>query len=474
VKILHKHKGSAAVRFGLCLAACLSWSRVAGAEVELAEKDGWTFTFDGRINAFLSGGNGDDLPLPTPDPAGVNTHYVMGGTGDSQAPPGTGRANVGWPGNYGQQDSMNNYRAIRVRSGMYGNIMGFGVGRKVSDDLSIRGYISIWSTVESLNYDKWAPINAEAREGYFNVIGNWGTVTIGRTLAWLGRMSYEIDTAYGHGFGVGLPCTDGLGPACGHIGTGAIFPGYGANVSYTTPSIGGLRLHAGVFDPVVFSTSAQDWSHASIVRPEGALTFDRPIGATGRIKLGVEGLYQPISRIAMDATTMATSRVSTSIWGASGGLRVEVGPLRLGVSGFRGKGLGLFYALQRSSATEDKNPTDPQLRTFTGGYGQLALVFGKIQLSGGFGMSYVDQTTFDKSDASVSVIRYQRGISGGFYYYATDAIVVGVDFFNFAAGWWGSPLVDTDPNTGAMTVSGKLAGEKQVLNFLNAGVTYHW
>jgi len=470
VKILHKHKGSAAVRFGLCLAACLSWSRVAGAEVELAEKDGWTFTFDGRINAFLSGGNGDDLPNPTPDPTG-STHYLMGGVGDPQASgANNGRANVGWPGNYGQQDSMNNYRAIRVRSGMYGNILGFGIARKVSEDTSIRGYVSIWSTVESLGYDKWAPINAEAREGYFNVIGRWGTATIGRTLAWLGRMSYEIDTAYGHGYGVGLPCSDSLGPACGHIGTGAIFPGYGANISYATPSLGGLRLHAGLFDPVVFSTSAQDWSHASFVRPEGALTFDSPIGAAGRVKLGVEGLYQPVSRISMDPTSGATSRVTTSVWGVSGGLRLEMGPVRFGVSGFRGKGLGLFYALQRGSATEDKNPVDPQLRTFTGGYGQVALVFGKLQLSGGFGMSYVYQTNYDKIDATVSVIRYQRGISGALYYYATDSIVVGVDFFNFAAGWWGAPTAD--PTT--MAVTGKLAGETQVLNFLNAGLTYHW
>jgi hypothetical protein len=469
VKILQKHNRSAALRFGLCLAACLSWSRVAGAEVELMNKDGWTFSFDGRVNAFLSGGIGDDFPNPTMDPSG-GMHYVMGGLGDPQASgAGVGRANVGWPGNYGQQDANNNYKAIRVRSGMYGNILGFGIGRQVSEDTSIRGYISIWTTIESLGYDKWAPNTPEAREGYFNVVGKWGTATIGRTLGWLGRMSYEIDTLYGHGFGVGLPCTDSLGPACGHIGTGEIFPGYGANVSYTTPSLGGLRIHAGLFDPVVFSTTASDWSHASFVRPEGALTFERLFGTGGRVKLGVEGLYQPVSRIAMDPSG-TTSRLTTSIWGVSGGLLVAAGPLRVGVSGFRGKGLGLFYALQRGSANEDRNPADPELRLFTGGYGQLALVFGKLQLSGGFGMSYVNQTAYDKSDATVSVIRYQRGVSGGVYYYATDSIVIGVDYFNFAAGWWGAPLVD--PNT--MQVTGKLAGETQLLNFVNAGMTYHW
>jgi hypothetical protein len=437
----------------------MGWSRVAAAEIELAEKDGWTFTFDGRVNAFLSGGKGDNLPLGTVDPTtGTVTHTVMG---QGSMGPGNGLADVGWPGNYGQMDANNNYFAMRVRSGMYGNILGFGIARKVGEDMTVKGYVSIWSTVESLGYDKWSQLNAEAREGYFNLNGRWGTFTAGRTLGWLGRMSYEIDTSYGHGYGVGLPCTDALGPACGHIGTGAIFPGYGANLAYATPNFGGLQLHVAAFDPVVFGNNPSDWSHASIVRPEGSLTFDRPIGESTRIKIGVEGLWQPVSRCSDATCTM--SKLTTSVWGAAGGLRVEAGPVRLGVSGFRGKGVSLFYALQRSSATEDNSP-DRQLRTFTGFYTQGAIMVGRFQLAGGFGMSLVDQTTFDKTDTTMSVIRYQRGISGAAYYYATDSIVVGLDFFNFAAGWYGAPLA----------AGGKLAGETQVLNFVNAGVTYHW
>lgn len=462
MNILKKLKTSNAVRVGLCLAGCMAWSRHARAEVELVEKDGWTFTFDGRVNAFLSGGTGDDLPLPTPDPAG-SMHFVQGGPGDPSATgPGNGRANVGWPGNYGQQDSNNKYLAIRVRSGMYGNVLGFGVGRKVSENTTIKGYISIWSTVESLGYDKWAPINAEAREGYFNVMGSWGTATVGRTLGWLGRTSWEIDTAYGHGYGVGLPCTDALGPACGHIGTGEIFPGYGANIAYATPNLAGLQLHVALFDPVVFSTSMSDWSHASVVRPEGSVTFEQPLGGLGKIKIGVEGLYQPVSRIAMDAAGNP-SKVTTGVWGASGGLRLEAGPLRLGLSGFTGKGLGLFYALQRSSATEDGSP-DKELRMFSGFYGQGGLAFGRLLVNAGFGLSLVNQTTFDKTDTTQSTIHYQRGISAGVYYHATDSIVLGLDWFMFAAGWYGAPLAG----------GGKLAGETQVLNFVNGGVTYHW
>src|SRR6185503_3461586 len=239
-----------------------------------------------------------------------------------------------------------------------------------------------------------------------------------------GRSSYEIDTAYGHGFGVGLPCTDALGPACGHMGTGAIHPGYSAGFSYSTPSLAGLQLHAGIYDPIIFG--AGSWTHAPIPRPEGSITFDRQLGETARIKFGVEGLYQPLSRLEpiVDPTTgmvVGQNKLSTAVWGGSGGLRIEVGPVRVGVSGFRGKGVGLFYALQKTQATEDQTH---QLRTFTGFYGQGALVFGRLHVTGGFGMSLADQTADDKINPLLSVIRYQRGISGGVYFHATDSIVL--------------------------------------------------
>lgn len=464
MKIVKKLRHSNGARFGLCVATCLLASRVAHAEVQLADKDGWTFSFDGRVNSFVSGGFGDNLPLPS----AMGTHIVMGDRSSASV----GVPNAGWPANYGQSDVNNNFVNIRVRSGMYGNILGFGVARKLTETTSVKGYISIWTTVESLAQDKWAPVVPEAREGHLTAYGNWGSVRVGRQLGWVGRQSYEIDTAYGHGFGVGLPCTDAQGPACGHIGTGAIFPGYGAAVVYSTPSMGGLQLHLGAYDPAVYG--AGSWTHAAWLRPEGAITFDRPIGAA-RIKLGVEGFWQSMARIG-SFTDPATGMVSmtketNSVWGASGGLRIEAGPVRLGVSGFRGKGLGLFYTLQRSNAIAD--PVEDQthaLRMFTGFYGQGALVFGRLRLAGGFGMSTVEQTADDKINAMLSVIRYQRGISAGVFYSATDSIVLGFDFFNFAAGWWGAPIVD--PAT--MAVTGKLAGETQLVNFVNAGVTYYW
>lgn len=504
MNIVNRLKRSNGARFGICLAVAMVGSRVAKAEVPLLEKDGWTFSFDGRVDSFLSYGYGDDFPNPTPEPTGgtrpafTANHAVMG---KNSLGPGNGRQDIGWPSAY-QEDANGKYQGYRVRSGMYPNILGFAITRQVSETTTIRGYISIWSTVESLGRDKWAPMTAEAREGYFTAKGNWGSATVGRTLAMLGRMSYEIDTAYGHGYGVGLPCTDALGPACGHIGTGVLFPGYSAGISYATPSAGGLQLALGLYDPVEivpFGSSPADWTRASFARPEGAITFGTPLGRKGRLGLAVEGLYQPLSRTTTDAATMLPKTVSTAIWGVSGGGRLEVGPLRLGVSGFMGKGIGLGYALGSSVAAADNDTAHApclggdhatgapcvtgntyELRTFTGGYVQGALVFGAMQVSLGYGLALVNQVDADKFNYNLSVIHYQRGLSGGVFYAVSDSVVLGLDAFLFNAGWYGAPIfyADTDPTTmqtGPTSPTGAhVPGETQQLVFVNLGVTYHW
>lgn len=449
-------------RLGACLGFILpatTFCRTASAETTLIDKDGWRFSFDGRVAAFLSVGQGDDFPRPSADPLtpGVApTHTVMGGDKVYGAP------DVGWKSSEAA-DTSNKYLAMRVRSGMIGNVLGFGLSRNLTDTTFVKGYVSIWSTVETEGRDKFAPVVPEAREGYFNVTGPWGSATVGRTFGWFGRMSTEIDYKYGHPYGVGLPCTDEVGPACGHIGTGVAFPGYSAGFAYSTPVLGGLQVHAGLYDPIVL---APEWQRAPLVRPEGAVTFQTKLGGAGLLKVGVEGLFQPLARVDTTADPVTGAEVKTnqktSVWGASGGARLEIGPVRLGVSAFRGRGIGIGNVLQKS--TVSVSSTSREVRTFTGVYGQGALVFGKLQVGAGAGVASADQLTSDRLNPAVSVIHQQIGVSASLYYHATESVVLGLDYFRFMARWYGAPRADYS----------LLPGEKQDLNFVNAGVTYHW
>jgi hypothetical protein len=453
VNILKNLKSNGAY-FGLCLVGAVLYTRPAAAEVVLVEKDGWRFTFDGRVNAFLSVGKGDDFPKPTPNPSGF-AHEVMGSNHLAKVP------GIGWKSSE-VADENNHYFAARVRSGMVGNVLGFGITKDLTPNTQIKGYISIWSTIETEGRDKWAPVIPQAHEGYFSVTGPWGSATIGRTFGWFGRMSEEIDMRYGHGYGVGLPCTDELGPACGHTGTGVIYPGYSAGFSYSTPSLGGFQLHAGLYDPIVY---APDWKRAPMLRPEGAATFEIKLGGGGLLKLAAEGLYQPLARL--DDATKTDQK--TAAWGGSGGARLEVGPVRLGASFFKGKGVGITYALQATPATLDA--TTHELRTSSGVYGQAALMLGKLHLAAGAGVGAVDQLASDRANTGLSMIQRQIGVSAAAYYHASDSVVLGLDYFRFMARWYGAPVSDA---TGALSGTTLLPGEKQDLNFINAGVTYHW
>jgi hypothetical protein len=134
----------------------------------------------------------------------------------------------------------------------------------------------------------------------------------------------------------------------------------------------------------------------------------------------------------------------------------------------------MTYALQNTTATLNTNTYE--LRSFTGIYGQTAVMIGKLHVAAGAGVASADQLASDRLDTTLSVIHQQIGVSAALYYHLSDNVVVGLDYFRFMARWYGAPKSTLDPTTGnAVLLDGSLLpGEKQDLNFLNAGVTYHW
>lgn len=428
------------------------WSSAARAELTLIDKDGWRFFTEGRINTFASLGFGDDFPAPSPDPTG-GMHDVVGKTA------------LGAAGQNTLQDDVNNkYFAIRGRNGFMATVLGFGIARDVTPTTKAKGYVALWGHAETYDRDRTYASEFDVREGYLTVEGPWGGFTGGRMLGLFGRISTEIDFNYGHNFGLGYPCGDGQGPTCGHIGTGVMFPGFAAGLSYATPSLSGLKLQAGIYDPVRVLGA---WNRAPVPRPEAAVSFEQKFGPIDLLKVEVEAMWQPVSRLATD-TPGVTTVIKNEVWGVAGGARLEAGPVRFGAAAFRGKGLGQYYALQNSPVAF--NPATYELRSFTGVYAQGALVLGHVQLAAGMGQVHVDLLPEDEKDSSLSNAKSQTGISAAVYYALSDSLVLGLDYFRFRTDWYGAPIVDPT----SMAVTGRLAPEKQVVNYINAGATYHW
>lgn len=89
--------------------------------------------------------------------------------------------------------------------------------------------------------------NIDMREVFFNVSGDFGTISVGRTLALFQRQAILQDiTLFGMGY-IGGP--DGGGTGLGRIGAGYVYPDFRTRFVYQTPDMNGFQLSVGIFDP---------------------------------------------------------------------------------------------------------------------------------------------------------------------------------------------------------------------------------
>ncbi|MFL5304103.1 MAG: porin [Polyangia bacterium] len=334
-----------------------------------------------------------------------------------------------------------------------GNILAFGLRRKLTENTTLKGYISIWANVETNSQRKYLPERPDAREGYLQISGPGGSLLVGRALDLFSRGATEIDFLYGHRYGVGNPAGfSEEGPAGGQIGYGVLGAGFSAGIVYATPSFHGLQLTAGYYDPSTFV--GLYWGRTKYGRPEAELTFDASIGQLVLLHLFVNGAWQKIYS--------SSGNLSTDVYGVGGGGRLEIGLFHLGVAGHYGQGLGINYAFDGSEAIFEQAHTQ-QMRKFDGIYAQIQVVLGHVDLGAGWGETRVHEVPGDVDPQyinamtgmqAISVLKYQMGINASVVYHITENLHADVDYFRADANWW--------------------LGDKQVVNTYNAGLTLTW
>lgn len=442
-----------AAALGLLLTATLA-PVTARADITLAESKGWQLYTNGRISAFLSYSNGDQVPS-APVINGRTLQMAPGGmivSSDAPLTEGGGR-----------------HQGLRVRSGFVGNVLGFGIRRQAFGDTQFQAYMHLHSVIEPPDRRKWRVIETDFREAYFKLESpTWGSVWAGRSGSLFSRGATEITYLYGFNYGLGVPAgVDNVGPGVGHIGFGVLAANFAPGVVYTTPSLAGLRLAVGIFDP---NSLAGQWDRTELARPEAELTYDFK-GDGFLLHLFGNGAYQKVYQ--------SLSKEDETVYGAGYGARVEVGPVHLGVAGHYGRGLGLSFALQPAEQiTAGGASQNNELRTFDGYYAQLQLALGKFDLNGGAGITRVYLLRSDKLDLidddglaetpsadddmmpgldpqGFNNYKHQLGFSAGAVYHAMDYLHLSVDYFRAQMEW-------------------VLGGSKQVLNFVNLGATADW
>jgi len=266
--------------------------------------------------------------------------------------------------------------------------------------------------------------------------------------------------------------------------------GFSSAFVYTTPSVGGLKLDVGAYDPAVLPAFGA-WNRTKLPRAEAEMTFDRSFaGGFGKVVLFVNGAFQKVYKDgACTETRDVDTVVQTSagprtvpgtnvligceatVAGAGYGGRLELGAFHLGLAGHYGQGIGLNYALQADQAAQDFLGN---LRTMAGWYAQTQVVLGKFDLFAGGGLVQIFMTDFDKRhrrldpryDPSVaplaeewSIPKFQLGLNGGIVFNPAPSVHFDLDVFRAQAQWFGA---------------NGFAAEKQVVWAYNGGMTVNW
>lgn len=416
----------------LSLVGFLSWTRSASADVTIGKTDDWEIYTTGRVDGFFSYGFGDGYPQAK----GANETILPGGglnIGVDNIPD-IGPDGMPIPGSSGT------FRSMRIRSGFVPNVFGFGLRSHITQNTLLTVFLSLWTTIEQQDQRKTGFVRPDAREGYAMLEGPWGSLLVGRALDLFSRGATENDFLYCHGYALGFPGNiDNVGPTAGLIGFGVSAAFFSTGIVYGTPSLGGLKLTAGIYDPAVVAGA---WEATREGRPEAELTYDLAVKSV-KLHLFGNGAAQRLYRAA--ETRHAT------MYGVGYGGRVEVGRFHLGIAGDYGKGTGLSYALEDSATTFSQSY---DLRTFDGYSAFAQVVAGRFDFNAGLGISRVFLLDADKINTTSSLIKHQIGYAAVIVYHVTPHLHVALDYMHGDYSWY--------------------LGEQQKVNFLSTGMTATW
>jgi hypothetical protein len=415
----------------LALGAGLFTTTPARADVKISDVDGWQFSTNGRVNAFLSYVNADGYPSNVVG----QTHNFSAGAGLES----------------NQLDNSDKINSFRLRSGFVAAVLGFTVRTQLDEQNVLKAHIETWNTIETQR-QKAAPNPTDVREAWGKVEGPWGSLLFGRALALFSRGAITLDYTYQHAYGLGYPCTvDGGGPTCGQVGYGVVFAGYNPQITYSTPVFSGLQINAGLFDP---TNAPGKLERTPLPRVESEATYDYAAAPATKLHVFLNGMWQKLEEKGNPAMPSPIPLKTTSARGVNYGFWAELWKFRIGYSSHVGYGIGMNNTLENTPVVFDSanNP-----RKFDAYYGVVGLELGKVYLNVGAGVTRLFATDQDKKDAQMSQqdpIKTQRGISGGINYMFSKNLIADVDYFNAKHTWY--------------------LGDTQSVNVLNAGLTIAW
>jgi hypothetical protein len=334
---MHNKKAANSRFLPLTLAAtvALITAQQAAAEIVLYDQDDTTFATDGYINAFFVNSDVD------------------------------------------REGEQFDRRQSRVKMGFLPNWIGFNMGKQI-DDLKLGARSSFWVSINDSETNGTATA-IDVRQFYGTVSGEWGEVLIGKDFGLFSRSNIFVDellSGYGQVSDT-LGLVDGGGVSFGNIGSGYPYPFPTSQITYRTPVMEGLRIAAGIMDPVDTNDSSPTGkAYQESPRFESEITYQFDL-AGAKIYSWLNGGYQ-----TSDNTDSTVDSITSK--GLGYGVQAKMGDFSLTGSGFQAKGINPFFTNNAGQATLREVDSDGYLLqgSYSFGKNRVALSFGKTEDDG--------------------------------------------------------------------------------------------
>jgi len=249
--------------------------------------------------------------------------------------------------------------------------------------------------------------NIDLRELNFTVDGSFGQVLVGRAIGIWQSKNILTDMSL---FGVGVSGPFDNGPTLGHIGIGYLYPSFLAQVRYTSPDLGGLKVTAAILDPSDVGGNPLNSSPTF----EGELSY---AGKSGSVSLQawLSGIYQ---------TSKLASGTDVTSSGGAAGVGAGFSGLDLLASGFVGSAVGTTGVIN-SADTLDAAGKE---RTSAGVLAQATYTIGKTKLGVNYSRLGLTRTAADKAAANGAQLDSRQAITGGVWYDLVPSVKLVAEF----------------------------------------------
>lgn len=332
---------------GAAFALCQSTTALAA--VGGTTEDGWAFSIDGNVNAFLVYEDSDAIP------AGVS-----GGTLSDDA------------------------QATRIRTGLLPAAIGFNIETPMENGLKGGARVGFYPQIQNARTKNQFGAQIDLREAFATIEGGFGELLAGRALSlFLGQNILTDMTLHGVGVQGGVA---GGGTTLGRIGYGYVYPQFNAQMRYTSPDIAGFQVAVGLFDPsqIANADAAVVAEATDMPRFEFEVLGDNVAG-TG-LTAWLNGMYQE-AEIAATGETVDANGIGLGVQWTGGGLGLMA-------SGYTGQALGTTLMLD----VDALSPTGVE-RDHQGFITQATYTLGATKYGISYGESSADQTEGDLAAA---------------------------------------------------------------------------